>query len=63
MTKNEPKPHDLRDDIYAPGTTVTNIEERFAGAEPPILNAETSNFVLVTPDPGKGIPAGQITKG
>ncbi len=28
------KPHDLRDDIYAPPTTVTNTDERLAGAEP-----------------------------
>ncbi len=32
MAKQHEKPHDLRDDIWAPQTTVTNTNERLAGA-------------------------------
>src|ERR1700754_2563030 len=32
------KPHDLRDDTYAPRTTITNTDERLAGAEPATLD-------------------------
>lgn len=57
------KPHDLRDDIYAPPTTVTNTDERLAGAEPVSVDPERGNLRPVTPEPGKGIPGGQTTKG
>ncbi|MEI9991387.1 MAG: hypothetical protein WDM86_15245 [Rhizomicrobium sp.] len=63
MAKDKQKPHDLRDDTYAPRTTVTNTDERLAGAEPPSVNPEAGDFVLVTPEPGKGIAEGQTTKG
>jgi hypothetical protein len=58
----KPKLHDLRDDIY-PGTTVTDTDERLAGAEPVAVNPENGNLKLVTPEPGKNIPEGQTTKG
>lgn len=63
MEKQKQKPHDLRDDIYAPSTTVTNTGERLAGAEPSSVDPEKGDFVLVTPDAGKGIPDGQTSKG
>lgn len=63
MAKIEKKPHDLRDDTYAPRTTITNTDERLAGAEPPTVDPEKDDFQLVTPDIGKNIPDGQTTKG
>jgi len=63
MAKAKTKLHDLRDDIYAPRTTVTNTDEHLAGAEPPSVDPERGNLRLVTPEPGKDIPEGQTTKG
>ncbi|HJW39603.1 MAG TPA: hypothetical protein VJ476_00070 [Rhizomicrobium sp.] len=63
MAKTKNKPHDLRDDIYAPRTTVTNTNERLAGAEPPAVNPKKGDFRLVTPESGKDVPEGQTTKG
>jgi len=57
------QPHDLRDEIYSPPTTVTNTDERLAGAEPPSVDPERGNLRIVTPEPGKNIPEGQTTKG
>ena len=57
------KPHDLRDDIYAPRTTVTNTNERLAGVEPRTVDPENGNLKLVRPEPGKNIPPGSATKG
>jgi hypothetical protein len=57
------KPHDLRDDIYAPPTTVTNTDERLAGAEPATVDPENGNLRLVRPEPGKNVPPGAATKG
>ncbi len=62
MAKKAEKPHDLRDDIYAPHATVTNLDERLAGAEPTAVDPETGNLRLVTPEAGKNVPAGQTTK-
>ena len=62
MAKKE-KPHDLRDDIYAPRTTITNTDERLAGAERRSINPENGNPQMVTPTPGKNIPDGATTKG
>jgi hypothetical protein len=56
------KPHDLRDDIYAPSTTVTNTNERLAGAEPVSVDPENGNMKLVHPGPDD-VPPGQTTKG
>ncbi|HEY0104795.1 MAG TPA: hypothetical protein VGB91_01835 [Rhizomicrobium sp.] len=63
MAKQPTKPHDLRDDIYAPRTTVTDTNERLAGAEPPAIDPENGDFPLVTPEPGKNLPPGQAVKG
>ena len=63
MAKAKQKPHDLRDDIYAPRTSVTNTEERFAGAEPRTLDPENGSPQMVTPTPGKNVPEGATTKG
>jgi hypothetical protein len=63
MAKNQAKPHDLRDDIYTPSTTVTNTDERLAGAERRSVDPEAGNPQLVTPTPGKNIPDGAATKG
>ncbi|HXC54692.1 MAG TPA: hypothetical protein VNU97_05320 [Rhizomicrobium sp.] len=57
------KPHDLRDDIYAPPTTVTNTNERLAGAEPASVDPENGNLKLVRPALGSNVPPGQTTKG
>ncbi|MEI9994753.1 MAG: hypothetical protein WDM91_09180 [Rhizomicrobium sp.] len=57
------KQHDLRDDIYAPRTTVTNTDERLAGAEPSTVDPENGNLKLVRPEPGKNVPDGVTTKG
>jgi hypothetical protein len=57
------KPHDLRDDIYAPRTTVTNTDERLAGAEPRTVDPENGSLRLVRPEPGKNVPPGATTKG
>jgi hypothetical protein len=56
------KPHDLRDDIYAPPTTVTNTDERLAGAEPVSVDPERGNMRIVSPNAGN-VPQGQTTKG
>jgi len=57
------KKHDLRDDIYAPKTTVTNTDERFAGAEPKTVDPENGSLAMVTPDVGEDVVEGQNTKG
>ena len=57
------KPHDLRDDIYAPPTTVTNTDERLAGAERATVDPENGSLRLVRPEIGKNVPDGQTTKG
>ena len=62
MVKNKSKLHDLRDEIYAPRTTVTNTDERLAGAEPPSVDPEKGDFHLVRPGVGKKVPEGQNTK-
>jgi hypothetical protein len=57
------KPHDLRDDIYAPaGTTLTRTDERLAGSEPVTVDPENGSFKPVRPDIGN-VPPGQTTKG
>jgi hypothetical protein len=61
--ENETKKHDLRDDIYAPSTTITNTNERLAGAEPKTVDPENGNFRMVTPDVGSDVVDGQTTKG
>lgn len=63
MAKSKQKPHDLRDDMYKPRTTVTDTDDRMAGAKPPSVDPEKGNFRLVTPEPGKNLPEGQTTKG
>jgi hypothetical protein len=57
------KKHDLRDDIYAPSTTITNTNERLAGAEPKSVDPENGNLRMVTPDVGSDVVDGQTTKG
>ena len=57
------KPHDLRDDIYAPRTTLTNTDERLAGSEPRSVDPENGNLRMVRPEPGKNVPDGATTKG
>ena len=57
------KLHDLRDDIYAPRTTITNTDERLAGAEPATVDPQAGNLKLVRPEPGKNVPPGATTKG
>ena len=63
MAKREEKKHDLRDDIYAPSTTVTNTNERLAGSEPRTVDPENGNLRMVTPDVGSDVVEGQNTKG
>ena len=63
MAKDKEKKHDLRDDMYAPRTTVTNTDERMAGAEPKSVDPENGNLRMVTPDIGKDVVEGQTTKG
>jgi hypothetical protein len=57
------KPHDLRDDIYAPGTTVTDLNERLAGAESPAVDAEKGDGDLPLVSPASRVPDGAATKG
>ncbi len=59
----KPKPHDLRDDIYAPRGTITDIDERLAGAEPKAVDPQKGNLKMVRPEPGKNVPDGAATKG
>jgi len=63
MAKTKTKPHDLRDDIYASPTTITNTNERLAGSELPSVDPEAGDFRLVTSDIGKDVAPGQTTKG
>jgi hypothetical protein len=63
MAKSKQKPHDLRDDMYKPHTTVIDTDGRMAGAEPPSVDPEKGNLRLLTPEPGKNLPEGQTTKG
>jgi hypothetical protein len=56
------KPHDLRDDIYAPSTTVTNLNERLVGAEPAV-DAERGDGDLPLLTPNSRVPDGAATKG
>ena len=63
MAKEKTKQHDLRDDIYAPSTTVTNTDERLAGAEPRTVDPENGNLRMVKPDVGADVVEGQTTKG
>jgi hypothetical protein len=57
------KLHDLRDDIYAPRTTLTNTNERLTGSEPRSVDPENGNLRMVRPEPGKNVPDGATTKG
>jgi hypothetical protein len=57
------KPHDLRDDIYAPSTTVTKLNERLVGAEPPAVDAEKGDDDLPLLTPSSKVPDGAATKG
>jgi hypothetical protein len=57
------KPHDLRDDIYAPRTSITNTDERLAGAEPPAVDAEKGDGDLPMVTPDSRVPDGAATKG
>jgi hypothetical protein len=57
------KPHDLRDDIYAPSTTVTDLNERLAGAESPAVDAEKGDGDLPLVSPASRVPDGAATKG
>jgi hypothetical protein len=52
------KKPDLRDP-RAPGTTLTNTDEKFAGDENRTIVPPTAK--MVTPDPGN-VPEGQVTK-
>ncbi len=56
------KKHDLRDDIYAPRTTVTNTDERLAGAEPSTVDPEHGDMDLLRPGIGGKTLDGQATK-
>jgi hypothetical protein len=57
------KPHDLRDDIYTPSTTVTNLNERLVGAESPATDAERGDGDLPLLSPDSKTPDGAATKG
>lgn len=61
MAKNRAKPHDLRDDIYKPRTSVTDTNETFVGAAPPAVDPERGELPLATPQ--SRVPAGQTTRG
>ena len=60
--KQRQKPHDLRDDIY-PATSITNTDERLAGAEPGPVDPEQGGPRLVTPAADKPMPPGSTTRG
>ena len=57
------KPHDLRDDIYAPPTTVTTLNERMAGGEPGGVDPEKGDGDLPLVTPSSKVPDGAATKG
>jgi hypothetical protein len=57
------KKHDLRDDIYAPSTTVTDLNERLAGAESPAVDAEKGDGDMPLVSPASRVPDGAATKG
>ena len=57
------KPHDLRDDIYKPRTTVTNLDGHFVGAEPPAVDPEKGDGDLPLVTPASKVPDGAATKG
>jgi hypothetical protein len=62
MAKAKQKPHDLRDEIYAPRTTETT-DGRLAGDEPKSVDPLKRNPGPMTPTPGKNVPEGAATKG
>ena len=62
MSKKPVKKPDLRDG-NAPATTVTNTDERLAGAEQPSVSPTSGDPHMVRPDVGRNIPPGQATKG
>ena len=62
-TKLKPPKHDLRDDIYVPHTSITDTDERLAGAEPSSVDPDRDDLPLVTPTPGKSVPEGSTVKG
>jgi hypothetical protein len=57
------KPHDLRDDIYKPSTTVTDLDERMAGGKPGAVDPEKGDADLPLVTPASKVPDGAATKG
>jgi hypothetical protein len=61
--KAKKKPHDLRDDIWAPRATVTRKTNDRRPGEPDSVDPEEGNPEIVSPEVGKNITPGQATKG
>jgi hypothetical protein len=61
--KAKKKPHDLRDDIWAPRTTVTKRTDDRRPGEPVSVDPEEGNPEIVSPRAGKNVTQGQTTKG
>lgn len=57
---DKPK-HDMRDESFKPRTTVSDTDASYAGAENRNVMPNDGE-PPVTPEPGKGLPAGQTTK-
>jgi hypothetical protein len=61
--KAKKKPHDLRDDIWAPRTTVTRKTDGRRAGEPDSVDREERNPEIVSPAVGRNVTPGQTTKG
>ena len=57
----ESKKADLRDQAK-PKVSIPNTESRMAGSEDNPNNKPHSDMHLLTPEVGKNVPAGQVTK-
>jgi hypothetical protein len=61
--KTKKKPHDLRDDIWAPRTSVTKKRDEHLPDEPEPIDLERDDPEIVSPGVGNNVTPGQATKG
>jgi hypothetical protein len=60
--KTKKKPHDLRDDIWAPQTSVTRKRDERLPDEPERIDLGREEPEIVSPQVGKNVTPGQTTK-
>jgi hypothetical protein len=61
--KTKKKPHDLRDDIWAPRTSVRRKMDERLPDEPEAIDLERGDPEIVSPEVRKNVTPGQTTKG